>query len=125
MRYKRKSYFRYTFEEPVPALFQIKRIDDTPIETSQGEAKLVDISPEGARLDSELNIPETDYKTIELAISFNLNGQDLEFNGVIVRHKERITTNEYGIEFLVDKEEKELLIKQLKVHSKKLHDIPE
>lgn len=122
MRYKRKSFFRYTFEDPLPALFQINKIDGILVRTSEGEAKIIDISPEGARLMSELNIPETDNKSIELFISFELHGKELNFNGVIVWHKEKVTTNEYGIEFRTDEDEKAILVEQLKVHSKKSFD---
>lgn len=123
MHYKRKSYFRYTFKEPLSAFFQISTVDSKPVHTSDGEATLENISPEGAKLTSVLNIPEINDKTIELTISFHLNDKEFKFNGKIVWRKQLGNTYNYGIEFSEDESAKSRLIEQLKIYSKKVKQI--
>lgn len=118
MKYKRESFFRYAFEEPLNALFQINSIDGTPVETAEGEAKIIDISPEGAKLTSILHIPETDHKSIELSISFELEGKELNFNGVIVWMKDKGADNDFGIKFSAEESTKNELVEILKLYSK-------
>lgn len=121
MRHKRKSTFRYTFDDSVPALFQITKINQDTVNTSPGKAEIIDISTVGVKLTSHLEIPEINHNSIELTISFTLNNIELNFNGKIVRHKKRVSTNEYGVEFFKDEQAQELLIKQLKAISKEKH----
>lgn len=122
MRYKRKSTFRYTFDDPVPALFQITKINQTSVNSSQGQAKIVDISPVGVKIISHLDIPEINHSSIEINITFTLHNINLNFSGNIVRHYKKVSTNEYGVEFFENKEAQELLIKQLKLISKEKHN---
>lgn len=121
MKYKREELFRYTFEKPIPALFQIQKIDEDSVTTSKGEARIIDISPEGIKLSSKLNIPHIDDKSIQLSISFDLNGENIHFEGAIVWKKEVADANEYGIDLVIEDTAKRNLIEQLKIHSKKAH----
>ncbi|WP_106496113.1 PilZ domain-containing protein [Lentibacillus sp. Marseille-P4043] len=118
MRYKREEPFRYTFDEPISALFQIKEIDGHSVETSEGEAKIIDISPEGVKLNSELNLPDTIDKSIHLSISFALNGNPFDFIGIIVWKKKVGTATNYGIDFLTDDSAKQALVEQIKLYAK-------
>lgn len=115
MRSQREESFRYTFREPKIASFQIIRIDDLTVETSSGDGKIIDISPEGIKLYSELSIPETDHKAIHLSIYFELNGEALNYTGVIAwKH-----ALHYGIDLFTDESDKSYLTKQLKIHARK------
>src|SRR5690625_971394 len=101
-RYKRKETFRYTFEEPIAALFEIIGIDDHTVSSSKGKAKILNISPHGIKLNSPLNIPETDHKSIQLTISFELNNKQLNVNGEIVWKKPKGISVDYGIDLIID-----------------------
>ncbi|MGG0719995.1 PilZ domain-containing protein [Robertmurraya massiliosenegalensis] len=118
MRFKRKSAFRYTFEQPILAHFRIVKIDEKVVKTHEGMARILDISPRGLKINSELNIPETDYKTIELSLRFPLNTSEFSCNGIIKWKKEMGTTVDYGIGLLVDEFGRKSIIEQLKIHSK-------
>lgn len=118
MRYKREEAFRYTFGRPKSALFRIVKIDNQPVDSSPGEGKLIDISPEGGRLASTLNIPDSDHKEIQLSISFNLNQKEFALLGNMMWKKQKGVTYEYGIHLDVDDSTKQDLIDELKVYSK-------
>ncbi|MCQ6277173.1 PilZ domain-containing protein [Bacillus sp. V3B] len=122
MKYKRNSPFRYTFEEPIPAYFKIVKINEESVHSSKGLAKIMNISPSGVKLNSALNIPETDHKSIKLSLRFNVNEEEFTFIGEIVWKKEMAITNDYGIKLLVEEDEEQVLIEQLKLHSKNATD---
>ncbi|WP_163969386.1 PilZ domain-containing protein [Oceanobacillus halotolerans] len=115
MRSKREEAFRYTFGRPLPAFFKITKIDDDLVTTAEGNAEIIDISPSGLKIHSQLTIPDTDQKTIEISIRFTLNDEELNYHGIIV-WKDRL--NHYGIDLLTDEEEQQNLIEQLKIYSK-------
>lgn len=119
MKYKRETAFRYTFKEPLPAFFKIVMIDNKLVETSEGYAKIIDISPRGLKLNSELDIPNTEERRIKLSIRFSINDEDFLFVGDIVWKKQEGKTINYGIELFVDDSAEIEIIKQLKIYSKK------
>ena len=70
MNYKRKSPFRYTFSEPITVYFKIVNINGKRIETSEGTASMIDLSPKGMKLKSSLDLQNINHKTIFLSIRF-------------------------------------------------------
>ncbi|WP_051254943.1 PilZ domain-containing protein [Pontibacillus marinus] len=116
----RTEGFRYQFGNPLPCHFQIKKVDGELIDSSEGPASIQDISPSGMRFNSELFIPETEQKDIQLSIRFTLNEYEYKFFGSIVWKKEYEHTCDYGIQLDIGQEEEEELIEQLKVYSKRL-----
>jgi len=125
MRYNRHEAFRYEFEKPLTALFQIVEIDDESVSSSKGEAEIINISPKGIKLNSKLNIPKTDDKSIYLAISFELNDKPLNVEGVIVWKKTKGKSVDYGIDLHMDESAEKELIDQLKMYSKRAHHLEE
>jgi len=121
MRYNRHEALRYTFDIPLSAYFQIINVNGKVVTTSEGEAKIIDISLAGAKLNSKLNIPEIKHKRIELSLRFNLNDKELNYHGTFIWKKEKGETNDYGIHIELDDETKKELIEQLKIHSKENH----
>lgn len=117
MRYNREEPFRYTFDEPIAALFQIREISGHLVDTAEGAAKIIDISTEGMKINSALDIP--DSKSIHLSVSFELNGAAFDTEGCIVWKKDRGHTHDYGIDLLTEAQDRKHLITQLKVYSKK------
>ncbi|PAV28111.1 hypothetical protein CIL05_18565 [Virgibacillus profundi] len=122
MRYQREAPFRFQFNESEPATFQIVRIDNKSVQSSRGEAKIVDISIKGLRLNSELNIPETDNKAIQLALTFKLNEVEFTCNGDIMWKKMTGSSFDYGIQFVGDDFAQRNLIEQLKIYARKISD---
>lgn len=118
MRYQREEPFRFTFDKPIAALFQIKGIDGHPVDASDGEANIIDISTEGIKLNSKLDIP--DSKSIQLSISFELNSKELNVEGFIVWKKNKGVSNDYGLELETEDSDQKELVKQLKIYAKKL-----
>ncbi|MGM8365854.1 PilZ domain-containing protein [Virgibacillus sp. W0181] len=121
MRYKRNELFRYTFEEPISARFQIGEIDGRKTTTSEGEATIINISQEGLKLNTKLNIPETERRAILLLISFKLNEEEFHVQGRIVwkkEHYDKVDYVDYGIDLIMDDDKKEKLVKQLKLYVK-------
>lgn len=121
--FKRHEPFRYTFSKPIDALFEITKIDDRTVSTSTGEAQIMDLSPQGLKLNSTLEIPETEHKSIQLTISFKLNDKKLKVNGMIVWIKSKGTSFDYGINLENNETLEKEIIKQLKVYSRKKHQL--
>lgn len=116
MRSNRKEPFRYTFSDPVPCLFQIV-ILGKPV-SSKGKAYIIDISLEGMKLNSELNLPLGSKGRIHLLISFKLNDQEMTYYGAIVWQSYKGTSYNYGVKLWVYDNDKERLIKHLKTYSR-------
>ncbi|SOC05979.1 PilZ domain-containing protein [Ureibacillus xyleni] len=120
MKYRREEAFRFAFGEPVDALFHIIKLDDKPVTSSPGKAKILDVSPEGLRISSELNIPDITSKTITLTIAFTINDTSFNLDGIIVWKKMIGNITSYGIKLdLKEQHVKVKLIEELKVYSKK------
>lgn len=120
MRYNRKSPLRYVFGVPVEAYFKIIKVDDRDVTSSEGKAEIINISQDGMKIISDLNIPDVTSKKISLSIRFVLNDSELLYNGEIVWKKEKVKKTEYGIHMKLNEDEREQLIEQLKIFTKKL-----
>ena len=113
MRFKRDDSFRYVFDKPLDALFRIERVDGDEVTTSEGNARIIDISPGGVKLNTELEIPKTEKKDIELSVSFTLNEIAFEVTGEVVWKKEAAGFD-YGLDLLISEEERESLVEEVK-----------
>lgn len=122
-RFQRKESFRYEFKEPIPAMFKIVQIDEHKVSSSTGEAKIIDLSPSGMRLNSHLKIYKVDDKTIELFISFQLNDEPIDVKGEILWKKNKGMSMDYGITLITDESMERELIFQLKQYARRLHEI--
>ncbi len=56
MLYKRQEYFRHSFGTPLDATFRILAGEGTS-ESNPGSCQLLDISPGGAKIETDFNIP--------------------------------------------------------------------
>ncbi|WP_156288907.1 PilZ domain-containing protein [Oceanobacillus salinisoli] len=119
MRYKRDEPFRYTFGIPIPASFKILKIENKMIDSSKGEAKIIDVSPEGAKLNSELELPS---KPVQITITFKLNGKEFNVIGNVMWKKPVGVTFDYGIQLEIDEDHRRELIEHLKLFSKNAMD---
>ena len=116
MYYKRKSPFRYTFSEPIPIYFKIVNINGKRIESSEGTATMIDLSPKGMKLKSSLDLKDINHKTIILSIRFTIDTDEQIVLGRIVWKKRRAGFYHYGIELLVDDAVSQTIIEELKVY---------
>lgn len=124
MQYKRNEYFRYTFGEPCEATFRlIKNASETsPQEISnKGTCKIIDISPNGLKIYSELFISIDKLKQIE--INFNLDEAPLTMIGEFIWSKGKFSGFEYGVRLLGDTESEQLIISELKSRRRKEMEI--
>ena len=119
MRYNRNEPLRYTFDIPLPAYFQIIRVDGKEVSTHEGEATIIDISMAGVKINSKLNIPEINHKDIKLSLRFNLNDKELKYYGTFVWKKAKGETYDYGVQIVIAEETKKDLVEQLKIYAKK------
>ena len=116
MNYKRKSPFRYTFSEPITVYFKIVNINGKRIESSEGSATMIDVSPKGIKLKSPLDLQDINHKTILLSIRFMIATDELIVLGRIVWKRQWVGFYHYGIELLVDDSVSQKIIEQLKMY---------
>ncbi|MER2261201.1 MAG: PilZ domain-containing protein [Psychrobacillus sp.] len=120
MQYKRNEYFRYTFGEPTAATFRlIKEVGgDQPAEFSnKGNCHIVDISPNGLRMVTELSIAIDLIKRME--ISFVIDETPLNIMGELVWCKKSMHGFEYGVRLVGDQDMEQRIINELKSRRRK------
>lgn len=115
MKYKRNEAFRYEFGVPTDIIFFISRIDGKSITSSEGEGKILDISPSGLRMQSSLNIPSN--KDLELTLHITIGSQEVSVIGKIVWQKQIFPYYQYGVE-LISEAFEEQIISALKEYQK-------
>lgn len=120
MLYKRNEYFRYTFGEPLEATFRLVKGAD---ESSNGEMSkkgkcfLIDISPHGVKMYSELFISIEKLSHVEL--EFILDESPIIRTGEFVWSRKKQAGYEYGVNFSADEESDNLIVNELKFRSRK------
>ena len=120
MQYKRNEYFRYTFGEPCEATFRLIKNSggDRPTEFSnKGNCLIVDISPNGLKMVTELSIAIELIKLIEISIV--INESQLTLNGELIWSKKNIRGFEYGVRLNGDQENEQKIVDELKARRRK------
>ncbi|WP_053071902.1 PilZ domain-containing protein [Ornithinibacillus contaminans] len=120
MRYRRDEAFRFEFEEPVPITFTIDELNGKPVQTSDGDAKLLDISLRGMKIRTSLLLPVSKQHVVKLTTHFQLNNHEYAIRGILVWKKQRLSDCYYGIQFLTNAEFKKDLLDDLKLIGKRL-----
>ncbi|MGP4075383.1 PilZ domain-containing protein [Halobacillus sp. K22] len=113
MRYRRNETLRYTFDEPLPAAFKLIKVDKKPVNSSMGSGRVIDISPGGMKLASDVHIPTS--KTVHLFVTTSIAGQDLSFTAEVIWSKPARGQYHYGLDFIGDHHEE--VIQSLKKHN--------
>lgn len=119
MKFKRNEAFRYEFGVPVPLSFIIQKINGTEVRSSSGHAKLLDISPSGMKIESDLVLPKK--HDIELLFTVRIGKTEIEVRGKVVWQKQFGQLFQYGI-FLLDKETEDSIIDALKELQRKVRN---
>ncbi|MEK4228448.1 PilZ domain-containing protein [Solibacillus sp. FSL H8-0538] len=120
MLFKRKEGFRFAFGEPVPANFVIlvngKPVD---IEQSINPCQILDISPRGIKMFTEVDIGEHMNKLLQLEVIFVLDVTTIRAVGEIVWSRPYGRGKHYGLIFDNQPLIEGLIISELKMRRKK------
>ncbi|MFT8320916.1 MAG: PilZ domain-containing protein [Bacillus sp. (in: firmicutes)] len=116
MKYKRDEAFRYQFKEPIEATFTFQT-GNTNRMSKMGKATIIDLSPNGLKFTSELDLP-VDNKELLFFFRFILNKKEFSIPGNIIWKKQRHNYFQYGYEGKNDEETKKRIIEVLKEYSK-------
>ena len=120
MVYKRKEGFRFAFEKPVPATFKtLAGGRSFGLSESDSMGHILDISPRGMKLATEVDISEHISKHLQLAIHFVLDTLVIRVTGEIIWRKSFGQSFQYGIKFTEQPAIEELIISELKSRRKK------
>lgn len=121
MIYKRQEAFRFQFKQPIHGSFRIISINGVQGDIQSAIAYIVDISPNGIKFRSPINLP-IEQNDFLLEISFLLADRLIR---VIGKPKWKRIEDEicvYGFTGLDDKETKEEIINALKIHTKTIYN---
>ncbi|WP_102273920.1 PilZ domain-containing protein [Cytobacillus massiliigabonensis] len=118
MRFKRDEGFRFSFGTPLPVFFTIDEMNGM-VGTSEGEAKLIDLSPNGMKLNIPFDILMSNREDVKITVRFKLSQLEHCIKGKVMWKKNAINSFFYGIHFLMDELEREEMIRDLKEFAKR------
>ncbi|UCZ53121.1 PilZ domain-containing protein [Bacillus shivajii] len=108
MRYKREEPLRYQFAKPIPLTFSITKVEGIEKDSSNGEGKILDLSPGGLKFESILELPIRD--DVEFTFTFQMGEESFEEKGVVKWKKDfRDQLYQYGAEFLTEDSEARII----------------
>jgi hypothetical protein len=125
MTSNRKESFRYQFDKPIDCTFQMIEIDHTKVQSKPGQAKLIDLSPKGMRIWSNLHFP-IDGKELIIKIKFRLNEDSLIHKSKLIWKKQDYVGGfYYGMELLDELNVQKNNISELKRFTRRLAGMPD
>ncbi|SET35590.1 PilZ domain-containing protein [Oceanobacillus limi] len=119
MRYKRDEAFRFEFGEPLLARFSMDELNGKRVTSSDGEAKIVDVSLKGLKLCTSLSIP-VHGNDVKATISFSLNDNPYQVSGTFIWVEKKLNEYYYGIQFELEEEIQDKLLNDLKTLGKNM-----
>ncbi|MCA1061388.1 PilZ domain-containing protein [Rossellomorea aquimaris] len=120
MKYKRDEAYRFTFSQPIPCSFTIVGIGDQTIQSKTAKGEMIDLSPQGCRLQSLLDIHLE--KEVRLKVTFKLDEDFTEITAVGViqwKKKKGLSHYQYGVKFPKDAGLKASITDELKKYVKR------
>jgi len=120
LKYNRNEYFRYSFEKPCDATFRLikQQEGNVGVELSnKGVCKILDISPHGLKLFSELFISIEQLHYVEL--QFTLDTNPISMVGEFIWAQRKADGYEYGVKLVGDSESEKMIISELKSRRRK------
>lgn len=117
MIYKRKEPFRFQFQQPIHGTFKVLSINGVKGDLKSAMLYIVDISPNGIRFKSNINLPIENNEFL-LEISFLLVGRLIRMIGKPKWKKVLGNFCMYGFIGLDDNETKKEIIEVLKEYTK-------
>ncbi|WP_217587286.1 PilZ domain-containing protein [Lentibacillus saliphilus] len=118
MRYKRHEGFRLEFGQPLDVQFRIDHVNDKKVASSLGDAKMLDISLQGMKLATALDMVTT-QNDITIVVDFKIHENRYELPGQIVWKKKQYDTYHYGIQFELEDKTEHTLLRDLKDFAKR------
>lgn len=118
MQFKRSEGFRYEFPTPLQASFKIL-INGLTAEQSIYDCEILNISPQGMKMFSEVKFGEHSNKILQLEVNFILDEVAITAIGNIVWEKPYSNGKVYGLIFLSQPKLEELIVSELKAHRRK------
>lgn len=118
MRYKREEAFRFDFSEPIKAFFRINELNGKHVDSSEGQAKMIDLSMRGMKIATPLDIRISRENHVGVFIHFTLNGHEYMVQGDIIWKKVHADEYYYGIHFEMDNDMQGTLVADLKAMRK-------
>lgn len=118
----RTEGFRYEFGSPLPCTFEVTSIDGQPLESKTGEAVIINISPHGLKLGTQLDIP-IDGRKIGVRIDFVIMNERIVVQGHFVWQKRELHNYTYGIHLTISESVERTIIEELKRFTKHLRQV--
>lgn len=120
MQFKRNESFRLAFDPPIDVTFKIL----SGQQTSEGRqvpsfGKILDISPGGMKLFSDVQFGDTFIKYSQVEMNFVLDTQNIHVFGDVIWRKSYGAGFNYGVLFANEGPLEELIISELKSRRKK------
>ncbi|BCB05709.1 PilZ domain-containing protein [Bacillus sp. KH172YL63] len=120
MKYRRDESYRFTFSQPVPCSFTIIGIGEKSIQSKTAKGEIVDLSPQGCRIQSRLNIPIDQEVTLQVDFQLDEEFTQILAVGAIQWQKRKgLDQYQYGIKFEQDPVLKNSITEELKKYVKK------
>ena len=116
MRYRRDETLRYVFDQPLHATYQIIKIAGKSVQSSQGNARVLDLSPGGIKLEIGVNIPLN--REVQFLIKTEVGQVPITITANGVWNKPYGNKFHYGLDFLEDYNEE--VVRGLKEYQKRL-----
>lgn len=111
---RRAEPFRYSLTPPIPCWIQITQINGLQVTSRLAEAKLINISKSGCRIESELNLHVTD-NSIHAAVHIQLTEELYVYPGRIRWQKEFESPHyHYGLALETNEHDKEKITVELR-----------
>ncbi|NMH68874.1 PilZ domain-containing protein [Bacillus sp. RO3] len=120
MIYRRDESYRFAFSQPIPCSYTIVGIGGTAIQSNTANGEIMDLSPQGCRLQSLLNIHLE--KEVTLKVEFKLDegfAQIITTGTVKWQKRKGLSHYQYGIEFVKDDRLKHTITEELKKYVKR------
>ncbi|MDQ0155823.1 hypothetical protein [Robertmurraya andreesenii] len=119
MYYRRDEAFRFIFGQPIKATFKIVKVDGRDGSANEASALILDLSPNGIKFSSELDLPIYEKQLI-LEIYFSLNEKMISMLAE-PKWKKRMSPSSftYGLVGLDNEETKKEVIEELKEYVRK------
>ncbi|ADI00734.1 PilZ domain-containing protein [Salisediminibacterium selenitireducens] len=114
-RFKREEPLRYEFARPVDTTFRISQLKGESFESKSAKGVLLNISPGGLRLMTDLDLPKG--QDILLTFDIQLGGHALTPEGEVVWKEKRGNSFIYGIDFSEDPELEKTVFAALKAYA--------
>ena len=106
---ERREYFRIDFEYPLEAFMTVSELNGKKVQLGNTRVLFENIGPGGLRFLSNIKLPAR--SDIRLKFQMKIMDEELILYGKIVHDSEQDNLYRYGIEFIVDEQQREQLIK--------------